>query len=110
MVRGHHRAHDSCSGCNHILVPPQQMAVRQKVALKVSLSSVTPGLFPVELRHGRAAGSRGDPVAYTGRRWGGFQGKLLLAVLGFSWCCIKSKFVSSSSACPQLCCSTTHHS
>lgn len=74
MPGGDHYAHDSFGLTN---IPSWSRlsiwAVRWKVALKESpLSCVTPGLFPVELSSVRAAGGRGRPVAYMGRRKGGW--------------------------------------
>lgn len=60
------------------------------MALKESpLSCVTPGLFPVELSSVRAAGSRGRPVAYMGRRKGGWLYGVLYSLFRESRCCLK---------------------
>lgn len=93
MMLGDHCAHDSFVVTE---IPSWSRlsicAVRWKVALKESpLSFVTPGLFPVELSSVSAAGSRGRPVAYMGRRKGGHKG--FCTVFRESHCCLVSRGV-----------------
>lgn len=66
-----------------------------------------------------AAGSRGRPVAYMGRRKGGWPYRVLYSLFRESRCCLVSRGVKSnlassssehSSACPQLCSHTTRSS